>query len=94
MVPDCATLMPKFHSDMRKPHTMNGDSFRELRKLSTTWHDEANLLRDMATRALSLLEKHNLTVMANTYLVCASALDECLGESLEAEAPQSMAQNA
>jgi len=84
----------KIHSDTRNPHTMNGDSFRELRKLSTTWHDEANLLRDMATRAPSPLEEHTLTVMANTYLVCASALDECLGESLEAEASHSMAQNA
>ncbi len=86
--------MPKFHSDTRKPHTMNGDSFRELRKLSATWHDEVSLLRDMATRAPSLLEERNLTVMANTYLVCASALDEFLGESLEAEAPRTMTQNA
>lgn len=78
---------------------MTSDSFRELRKLSTTWHDEISLLRDMARQAPTLIEEHNLTVMANTYLVCASALDEIVGEDKEAEAgavetPRARAQHA
>ena len=78
---------------------MTSDSFRELGKLSTTWHDEISLLRDMARQVPTVLEKHELTVMANTYLVCASALDEFLGEDVAAEdgaveAPRAMAQHA
>jgi hypothetical protein len=78
---------------------MTSDFFRELRKLSTAWHDEISLLRDMARQAPTLIEEHNLTVMANTYLVCASALDEIVGEDKEAEAgavetPRARAQHA
>ena len=73
---------------------MTSDSFRELRKLSTAWHDEGSLLRDMARQAPTLLDKHNLTVMANTYLVCASALDEVLGDNSEEEAQRAMAHHA
>jgi len=73
---------------------MTSDSFRELRKLSTAWHDEVGLLRDMARRAPTLLDKHNLTVMANTYLVCASALDDALGDDRKREAPSAMSQHA
>jgi hypothetical protein len=77
-----------------KAAIMTSDSFRELRKLSTAWHDEVSLLRDMATQAPTLFDKHNLTVMANTYLVCASALDEVLGDDSEAEESRAMAQHA
>ena len=73
---------------------MTSDFFRELRKLSTAWHDEISLLRDMARQAPTLLEEHNLTVMANTYLVCASALDEIVGEDKEAEADAAEASRA
>ncbi len=62
--------------------------------LSTAWHDEISLLRHMAQQAPTLPEKHNLTIMANTYHVCASALDEVIGEDKEAEAPRARAQHA
>ena len=73
---------------------MSSDSFRELRKLSTAWHGEVGLLRDMAKQAPTILEKHNLTVMANTYSTCAAALDEILGENIETEKPLAMTQHA
>jgi hypothetical protein len=77
-----------------KAAIMTSDSFRELRKLSTAWHDEVSLLRDMASQAPTLPDKHNLTVMANTYLVCATALDEVLGDDSEAEESRTMVQHA
>jgi hypothetical protein len=67
---------------------------RELRRLSTAWHDEVSLLRNMATQAPTLLDKHNVTVMADTYLVCATALDKVLGDDSEAEESRARAQHA
>jgi hypothetical protein len=48
----------------------------------------------MARQAPAVDEQHNLMVMANTYLVCASAIDEVLGEDSEPQAPRAMAQHA
>jgi hypothetical protein len=72
---------------------MISSSFRELGKLSATWHEEVSLLRDMAKKA-DTAQKRTLTVMADTYLVCASALDEFLGEETEEEAQRAMAHHA
>jgi hypothetical protein len=73
---------------------MDCGSFCELKKLSAKWHEEIALLREKASQTAIAHDRYGLTVMANTYVVCASALDEFLEQDSADEKPRAKAAHA